>query len=146
MSVPNYSNTIYRDFINTICGKRLGGGAGRDVYACTLRDDLVIKIEDTSRSFQNIMEWRAWNDFQNVHPIKRWLAPCEMISPCGVVLLQKKTTPVTTLPPKVPDFFTDCKPENIGMYEGRWVLHDYGTITLCLSDQLKTPEWLRNGE
>lgn len=121
----NWGGTVKRDFFDVMIGECLGGGAGRHVYECKLRDDLVIKVELPASSFQNIEEWNVWGD---VHKGKwaKWFAPCETISPCGTVLLQCKTTPIEKLPKRLPDMFCDLKPENFGMIGDRIVCHDYG--------------------
>lgn len=142
-----FKTIVASDFLQLFAGDFLGGGIGRGVFACTVDETLVIKIETPSRSFQNVVEWEAWQEIKHLRPsIRKWFAPCVAISPCGIVMLQKRTTPLNEeeLPKRVPAFLTDTKLSNFGLYEGRIVAHDYGLSNLIssgLSPKMKIAEW-----
>lgn len=125
-----FPGIVAGDFADLMLGVRLGGGIARDVYELNFPPKgmaSVIKFEDVAGSFQNIIEWEAW---QNVCDTKweKWFAPCCQISRAGCVLVQRKTTTLQKLPKRVPSFLKDLKESNWGEYEGRPVCHDYGTM------------------
>ncbi len=153
---PSVTNDIVRghfngivsvDLFNLMCGKWLGGGVSRGVYVLSIDQSLVIKIETTSHSFQNVSEWEIWNYLEGYDTdTMNWFAPCHYISPCGTILIQARTTPLdkSQAPKKVPAFFTDTKYQNFGMYDGRVVAHDYGYhnfVRLGSSCKLKRAQW-----
>lgn len=144
MSVSEeFKNTITRDAFWMLAGEELGYGVGREVFVCRVDPSLVVKFENRAHSFQNIAEWEIWSDQQHVPAIARWLAPCRMISPCGTVLLQERTSPVEQrhLPKRVPTFLTDLKVQNYGRLGRRVVCHDYARSILTLSVRPKRAEW-----
>jgi len=126
VEIRNWPETIKLDFIQLFLGEYLGGGCARDVYEFIGQPDLVIKVETTAHSFQNVMEWNTWHEVQGT-PWARFFAPCRRISPCGIVLIQERTKPLETdrLPKRLPAFFADLKPENFGRIGDRAVAHDY---------------------
>lgn len=135
------------DIKHTLRGKKISHGASRSVYECRLRKDLVVKIETKGQSFSNATEWQIWQEAE-YYGITEWLAPCEFISPSGIVLIQKKTTPAPldfVYPIEIPAFFADIKKENFGLLEGRLVCHDYGNhhcFRLALQNKkLQKVEW-----
>ena len=71
--------------------------------------------------------------------------PCIAISDDGIVLVQKKTTEATKkqYPKKIPNFFTDTKYQNFGIYKGHLVCHDYGDLLIekGLTKRMKNAEW-----
>lgn len=138
-----FINTISADLLRTVCGREIGYGDGRTVYECAIRPDLVVKIETPSHSFQNQGEWKFWNDWRLDKDVRRWLAPCESISPCGTVLLQRRTEPVPSgrFPKKLPRFLTDVKRSNFGLLNGRFVCHDYGLVRVIISTVLSQADW-----
>lgn len=142
-----FDTGIARDFFFAFCGERLGGGSARVVYACAIDPSLVVKIETASQSFQNAVEWDIWHYWNDCEDVATWLAPCVSISPCGMVLLQKRTTPAAPdeLPRKLPRFLTDTKCANYGRFEGRIVCHDYGKVVTNLSTAKRKVEWWGNG-
>jgi len=105
----------------------------------------VVKVEsdEEHRSFANVFEWQNWTDNQFDKRIADWLAPCVSISPCGLILLQKRIEPlrVSERPEKLPAFLTDIKDANFSMYEGRVVASDYSTIIASIGTRLKKAEW-----
>lgn len=116
------------DAFNLFCGKKIGNGAHRTVFECTIRPDLVVKVE-TERNFANVLEWEFWRTNEHYKPVSKWLAPCEYLSPDGLVLLQRKVRPAhegESLPTKLPKFITDRKYDNFGWLDGRLVACDYG--------------------
>lgn len=122
-------NTMTAELFGLFVGERIGFGIGREVFHLEQSPYHVIKFETKSGSFQNVLEWETWLEAQNYEDAKKWFAPCHAISPCGSILIQYKTQPLrdeTEMPDKIPSFFTDLKPSNWGMFEGRPVIHDYG--------------------
>ena len=120
----------FEDAFNLLCGDKLGEGIHRTVFACRLRPELVVKVEndDDWRYFANVMEMKFWNDHESYSKVARWLAPCEYMSPDGRILLQKRVRPLldeSELPAELPAFLTDIKPENFGLLDGRVVCIDY---------------------
>ncbi len=139
----SFGTTVSREFFYTIVGEVLGAGEFRRVYEHAHRDDLVLKFETNAQSFQNIAEWDFWNDNKANKRVARWLAPCEFISPCGIILAMKKTTvpQLVDYPNMVPEFLTDLKRTNFGMYEGRLVTHDYGLYNVNTPTKRKKAKW-----
>lgn len=139
-----FKNTISRDLAYLICDNQIGRGSAREVWSVNpiFGESLVLKIEDATRSFQNIYEWRIWNDFKNIEGIGEWLCPCVAISACGTILVQRRVDLIHKKPEKVPAWLSDVKMENLGMYEGRVVVLDYGTATLSMEVDLVDAEWV----
>lgn len=138
-----FQTTVNRDFFHLITGAILGAGEFRIVYEHRHRDDLVLKFEPNSQSFQNIAEWDFWNDNKNNKRVARWLAPCEFISPCGIILAMKKTAKpeLSDYPNTVPEFLTDLKRRNFGMLDGKLVAHDYGLYNVNTPTKRKKASW-----
>jgi hypothetical protein len=126
-----YSKAVLNDVFRMFCGKRMGNGISRTVYECDTNPDWVIKVEDNGGRFQNIVEWETWQYIKEFDEAK-WLAPCLHISPCGMVLIMKRTIPPTPkqYPKRMPAFLADFKRTNYGMIKNRIVCHDYGTHLL----------------
>ncbi len=142
-----FKSIVSSDFINLVVGDFLGGGVSRGVFAGRLDQKVVFKIELPARSFQNVVEWEAWNEIQHLRlSIRKWFVPCISISPCGIVMVQSRTTPLKEeeLPKRVPAFFTDVKLSNFGWYEGRIVAHDYGLTNLVssgITPRMEIADW-----
>lgn len=121
-----WSDVVKNDCIRLFVGEELGYGAARKVYSLVGHPDLVLKIEFTQETFQNVMEWQLWNELQFTE-YGRWLAPCRRISPCGTVLIQERTEPLPDVYAltHVPEWLGDLKEENFGLIGGRLVCHDY---------------------
>lgn len=122
-------NTLAFDLFQMVTsrGDFLGNGVSRHVYTFGVDKSLVIKMEEED-NFQNILEWNVWNHVKGTD-LAKWFAPVEYISPCGKVLLQKKTKPFRSdnqLPDRIPSFFTDTKLDNWGLLGRQAVCHDYG--------------------
>lgn len=109
-------------------GRLIGSGISRHVYPYGLDPTrLVIKFEQ-EENHQNVTEWQIWNRVEHTD-LAKWFAPVEAISPCGRILIQRRTMPCQTdrkLPDRVPAFFSDIKIDNWGMLKGKPVCHDYG--------------------
>lgn len=137
---------MYSDFARLFCDKSLGYGAGREVFVLGTDETRVVKVEAEAASFQNVLEWQTWQDLKETK-YGKFLAPCHLISPCGIVLIQSRVTPLTPELEKVrlPSFLTDFKRSNYGVLDGRVVCCDYG-LNLLLTDgafasKLVKPEW-----
>lgn len=119
-----------REFVRCFLGEQLGSGVYRTVYEHRWDNRYVIKVANADRedNFANVYEWDLW---QNARETKMavWLAPCISISPCGLVLVQRRTSHIwnaSELPEHIPKFFTDTKVANWGKLGKRVVCHDYG--------------------
>ena len=119
------SEFIKREAFWMLCDKKIGFGMSREVYSSLLFPDWVIKVEDESGKFQNVSEANTWQRVKDT-PFAKWFAPVVAISPCGGILIQKRTTAALNYPKKLPLFLGDHKTSNYGMYEGKFVCHDYG--------------------
>ncbi len=143
----HFTGTIAQDFFGLMAGEWLGGGVGRGVYVLGTDPSLVVKIETSSHSFQNIAEWNVWSEIEREeYKAKKWFAPCYYISPCGIILIQARTRPTdkSRFPKKMPAYFTDLKYQNFGMLDGHLVAHDYGHnrfVHLGLSASLREVTW-----
>ncbi len=124
-----WGGVLKLDFIRMFCGPLIARGAARSVYEMQGQPNLVIKVELTEGTFQNISEWQNWCSLQFT-PWAKFLAPCRRISPCGHILIQERTTPLEDVPLVLPDFFEDLKHANFGLLEGRVVCHDYALTNL----------------
>lgn len=128
-----------------MCGDLLGEGIHRKVFACKTDPSLVVKVEtdEEYRSFANVMEHENWSRNQYASAIAKWLAPIVAISPCGLVMLQKRVVPLrdNEVPERLPAFLTDTKRANFGLYEGRVVACDYSFLISTISTKLKKADW-----
>ena len=121
-----WSSVVKDDFIRLFCGELIAEGVARKVYEVVGNPKLVVKVETTQETFQNVTEWQLWNELQftqyGIH-----LAPCRRISPCGLVLIQERTCelPDVLSLTNVPEWLGDVKEENFGILDGRLVCHDY---------------------
>ena len=138
------------DFVNheafrMLCSQVIGEGSARKVYSSAILPDCVVKVEESSKSFQNIAEWQAWQQVKDT-PAAKWFAPCVEISPSGSVLLMRRVerVPKSMYPKRVPAFFTDLKRANWGLLEGRMVCCDYGVTNLIhygMTSGTKAAKW-----
>lgn len=141
---------LHKELVNIFCGDLLGKGIGRCVYAHALDDTLVIKMEGAHQSFQNIAEWQTWQAVKETEHAK-WFAPCVAISPCGGVLVQRRTTPAHTHPESIPNYLTDTKCANYGILiprdgeaGGQFVCHDYGVHLMLengMTKRMRKANW-----
>ena len=143
-----FDTTISREFFDMFCGAPIGYGITRVVYDYVPDPTCVIKIEAADGLFQNVHEWDLYKQYKNAGSCHaRWLAPCVKISSNGIILIQKKATPVPytmKLPKKIPRFLSDLKRENFGIYQKRLVCMDYGRhdAVHASSGIMKKAEWL----
>ena len=131
--VDEFAGGLSREFLEFVCGQRLGHGCSREVYDCRIRSNAVIKIETAPGYFANVQEAATWELVKDHPDHARWFAPVLGISSCGRILLQSKTKrpALSDLPDLLPTYFTDTKVENFGMLKGRLVCHDYAATRLA---------------
>ena len=143
----HFTNVITQDLRALFCGKSLGEGISRQVFACcNQKPDAVIKFETDAHSFQNVMEHEVWTEVRHTEHAK-WFSPVLDISPNGVILLMRRTKPLTRdqLPERMPSFFTDLGMTNFGLLDGQIVCHDYGLnllMSMGLSKRMRKADWL----
>jgi hypothetical protein len=123
------------ELCNMVLGEKIGTGAYRDVYANALDPELVVKVEMQKGSFANILEWEFWQHNRHEPSVRKFLAPCVHISDSGLVLIQRRTYPLSSkksLPKKVPSIIDDVHEGNWGHlgFGGPVVCHDYGNLNL----------------
>ncbi len=124
-------NIITRDLRDLFVGPLIGSGTFRVVYGGKHDETAVIKFELDGWCFQNVMEHEVWQEVRGTEHAK-WFAPVLDISPCGSILIQRRTRPLRPeeLPDKMPNYFTDLKMKNFGLLGKRIVCHDYGITNL----------------
>lgn len=133
----NFRTSVSLDMFEMFCGELLGYGVARWVYVNWMDQKTVVKIEPGSASFQNTLEWEAWDYYKSTAFGKKWLAPCLHISPCGRILIQARTLappPKFVWPTRVPALLSDRKYKNYGMIGRRLVCHDYGMMHVRMGD------------
>lgn len=141
----HFKSTLSRDVYDLLVGDHIATGYTREVHACIAHPDCVVKLENNAKSFHNIYEHQVWEKVKDTK-FAKWFAPVHSISSNGTVLIMKRTTKprLEDLPAEIPAFFTDVKPENFGMYEGRIVCHDYGFHKLIergLTKAMRKVDW-----
>ncbi len=134
----------FEDAFNLLCGDKIGEGVHRTVFACRLRDDLVVKVETEPafRYFANVHEMKFWCDADDW--AREWLAPCRYMSPDGRILLQDRCDPVPrdfAMPEKMPAFMTDLKRSNFGMMKGELFCVDYAMTIPAYGRRMKKADW-----
>lgn len=140
-------NPAYEDAFNILCqGEKIGAGVSREVFQCRLRPEWVVKVElnEDWRNFANVMEWKFWENVRYMPKITRWLAPCEMLSPDGRILIQHRAEPLPrdyVLPETLPDFLTDIKRSNFGLIAGQLVCVDYALVCATVSHRMRKAVW-----
>ena len=88
------------------------------------------------------MEMRFWDNASDA--VKKWLAPCEYLSPDGLLLLQRRVDPVPSsfeMPEKMPGFMMDFKRNNFGILNGALVCVDYAMTISDHGLKLKKVGW-----
>lgn len=156
--MPKLSPRANEDVLRLLLGKKLGEGVFRQVYASRLDPETVVKIEDPEQhddgtqwgtpNFQNMQEWSVWHTVKGTK-WEPWFAPCLHISPCGLVLVQKRARTLAKMPEKLPNFIDDTHLKNLGEIDGRPVIFDYACHDLFqrgLKDArlIQTPKWCRS--
>lgn len=137
------------EIIKTICGEKIGEGHSREVYILKQNPDYVVKIERNPRAtqFNNVMEWRYYNDNKEWKWFSNWLARCLMINETSQVLIQERIAhgPRKEYPKRIPACFTDLKVTNFGFTsDGRFVCCDYASIIFIMGkskDGMKYAKW-----
>lgn len=135
---------VHRDAFWMLAGEKLGGGMSREVYACDVFPDCVVKVEERAGHFQNVIEWETWLRVRDT-PYAKWFAACRWISPNGSVLIMERTEKLrdSELPKRMPAFLGDFKPENYGRIGRRVVCHDYGTHSMLETGMTKRTRAVR---
>lgn len=130
-----------------LCGEMIGKGANREVFVLKQNPNYVVKVEvNPSRgSFANVMEWRNYIDYSYVTGFCNYLAPCELITETGQVLIQRRIEfkKRKDYPKYVPAVFTDLKLQNFGWIGNQFVCCDYSFLLLLGTDhkKMKYAKW-----
>lgn len=141
----HFPTILARDLSGMILGESEGAGTYRHVFSHARDKNLIVKVENGVCSFSNVREWDVWNAVKDT-ALAKWFVPCVTISGAGTVLIMKRAKPIprAKLPAKVPAFFTDLKPENWGLYQGRPVCVDYGNQLLLeegMTKRMRKVDW-----
>lgn len=128
------SLTGQRDLVHLFLGDIISEGSERVIYQHNLNKNFVIKHSHKD-GFQNILEWEMWKNVQGTK-YKKWFAPCVDISPNGHFLIQEKVEviPKSQYPKRIPEFFVDLKYKNYGKIGKQFVVFDYGTMHIQLTE------------
>lgn len=142
---PEIDGDLGLEALELLIGREIGGGATRTVYLLAHDTACVLKLESRDPAhpayFQNINEWRVWEDVKST-PLAKWFAPCVAISRDGRALLQRRTTRPTAFPSHMPSFLDDLQLSNYGMFDGRFVCHDYGFVRTNYATRLRKADWI----
>lgn len=115
-----------------ICGEQLGEGLYRDVYVLKQDANYVVKIERSMAAcdFANATEFRNYINNKELKSFSQWLAPCELISQTGQVMIQRRVShgKRKDYPKKIPAYFTDLKLKNFGFINDKFVCCDYSFL------------------
>lgn len=138
-SFDDFSKNVLSEFLHLACGELLGEGMSRTTYKYYFDDTKVIKIENDSKHFQNVVEWELWKNNKYCDKVSKWLAPCRYISHSGTFLIMDYARDLLEeeKPRLLPSFVTDIKMQNLGVLNGQVVLRDYGTTFSNLNTRLK---------
>jgi len=149
------NSATWRQSFDLLCDGLIGRGMSRNVFSSKLLPDCVVKVEEGSGQFQNVVEWETWQRVKDTEH-SRWFAACRWISPNGTILIMERTRPPAPqeFPEKMPVFLCDFKRTNYGMAKSTdrkgasgadWlVCHDYGTHLMFengMTKRLKKAEW-----
>lgn len=143
-----FTGPVPEDLWELCIGEKLGQGQSRHVYAWNPDPTLVVKIETLKTHWWNIEEFEVWRAVLGTAH-EKWFAPVEMIAGGGSMLIQKRTYPLRPeeLPDRLPAYFTDTKPENFGLLDGRVVCHDYSLHMMrerALTKHMRKVAWANN--
>ena len=132
-----------------VLGEFLAEGIHRRVYVCKIDPRYVVKIEPSmiAGDFANVMEWRFWIDNKEWKDLSKWLAPCEIISQDGRILIQRRVQFYMSreYPERIPSLFTDLKKGNYGWIGKQLVCCDYPfTLMNNHSLRLKKIKWIES--
>lgn len=149
------NSATFRQAFDLLCDEMIGRGMSRNVFSSKILPDCVIKVEEGSGQFQNVIEWETWQRVKDT-PASRWFAACKWISPNGTLLVMERTRPpgMGDYPEKMPVFLCDFKRANFGLSQlpdvktgkptNTFVCHDYGTNLLFengMSKRLRAANW-----
>jgi hypothetical protein len=112
-------------------GKYISKGRTRRVYQHPTDKTKVIKHTVRKPPNHNSREYAAWQILKDTE-YRESIAPCYELSECHKYLVMAKAPKIKlhTTAPKMPIGFKDIKKRsNLGHYEGRIVLIDYGNCT-----------------
>ena len=125
------NGSMHREAFSLLCDELIYTGMSRAVWTSKVVPNCVVKVEERSGMFQNIVEWETWQRVKDT-PASRWFAECKWISPNGSVLIMERTRPASDREylPMMPAFLCDFKRRNYGMIGKHLVCHDYGTNML----------------
>ena len=56
---------VHVEAFNLLCADQIGYGMSRQVFSSRLLPDCVIKIEQGTGHFQNVIEWETWQRVRN---------------------------------------------------------------------------------
>lgn len=141
----NFGGSWPRELLGLVCSDRLGSGMTREVFRFGPDEAYVIKFENESGHFQNVLEWEVWDRIKDTK-LAKWFAPCLRISHCGRILIQRYAEPLAAicLPAEIPAFFTDLKPDNWGHIKGQPVAIDYGKTLMLergMTSRMRKADW-----
>lgn len=130
-----------------LCGDKIGTGITREVYVLKQNPNYVVKIQvDPSKGvFANVLEFTNYCDFREVSAFGHYLAPCELITETGQVLIQRRVEfrKRKDYPKYIPAVFTDLKIQNYGWIGDQFVCCDYPFLLLLGTDpkKIKYAKW-----
>jgi hypothetical protein len=148
------NSATWRQSFDLLCDQLIGHGMSRNVYSSKILPDSVVKVEEGSGRFQNVVEWETWQRVKDT-PYSRWFAACHWISPNGTILIMERTRPPAPVEylEKMPVFLCDFKRTNYGVsmladQKGKptnfLVCHDYGTHLMFengMTKRMQKAEW-----
>jgi hypothetical protein len=148
------NSATWRQSFDLLCDGLIGRGMSRNVFSSKLLPDCVVKVEEGSGQFQNVVEWETWQRVKDT-PYSGWFAACKWISPNGTILIMERTRipAPSEFPDKMPVFLCDFKRTNYGVSmlptksgkpSDQFVCHDYGTHLMFengMTKRLKKAEW-----
>lgn len=136
--------------VRLICGEKIGAGLYRDVYVLKQDSNYVVKVERdmSTGNFANVTEWRNYIENKEWTYIKDWLAPIELITETGQILIQRRVTlegkKCKDFPKYIPAAFTDLKRKNFGWIGEQFVCCDYSFLIPIhpkFNKRLKYAQW-----
>lgn len=139
--IDELGSGVLKEFFIFMTGRHLGRGMSRHVFDHPTDPTKIIKVENSAACFQNVIEWKTWETFNQCPDVKKWLAPCHSISHSGTFLIMEKAQDICPeeIPEKLPYFLTDHKIENYGRIGKQIVCRDYGLLTL--NPDMKMRKW-----
>lgn len=115
--------------------QRLSEGSTRRVFVLKACPDVVFKQAINPLNGQQRNEWKTWLYCQDNPELAQHLAPCLECAPDFSLLVMARTRAPSGFCgsawqyPKVPHWLAvDLHTDNVGEYQGRVVMHDYGYL------------------